>query len=144
MLLSFSHSPDPVTSQAAADALESPPDLTEFKTEITEAVIDLVKDGPGEEFAAFVNHYMKDSLEEDATSKKTDQGENISRTARVKDPEASWVQGFVCYNLCLYIKAFGLQSLKQCKVCKKLFDHKGKYAVYCSDGCKKNKGQVLK
>jgi hypothetical protein len=100
-----------------------------------------VREGVGEEFKAFVNHYMEQSLEEDLTIEKGVHGENRSQVARIKDTEAPWVQAFICYNLCLYIKAFGMDDLKECKVCGKLFCHKGKWASYCSDSCKKKKNQ---
>ena len=136
MLLSFSRSKDSKTSSLAKDTINNPPDLTEFKQELKEAVDDIVTEGLDEGFRAFVNHYMS-CLEEDVAIKETPLGENRSQFARVGDVEGPWVQGLVCYNLCLYIKAFGLQDLKKCKVCGKLFAHKGKYALYCSDPCKK-------
>jgi len=136
LLRLFSRSPDPLTSETAIKAVESPPDLTDFHKELTEAVEDMVKEGVGEEFRAFVNNYMKDSIVEDVQSSPSGQGENVSRVARIKDPSATWIQGFVCYNLCLYLKAYGQENLKKCKMCGKIFAHKGKYAVYCSDQCK--------
>ena len=136
MLQSFAGASDTLTAKAATEAMKNPPDLENFRTEMRDAVTDLVKDGPGKEFIAFVDHYMKDSLEEDLETEKGERGVNVSRWARIKDEKKPWVQGFICYNLCLYIKAFGLQSLKKCKVCSKFFNHKGKWAVYCSDECK--------
>lgn len=141
MLKSFSQSKDPYTSNTAIEAMEDPPDLEEFRTEFKDAVSDIIKEGPGEEFSAFVDHYMAPSLEEDVKTIKGQRGENVFRVARVKDKNEPWVQGLICYNLCLYIRAFGLSALKSCKVCSKFFAHKGKYALYCSDACKaiKNK-----
>jgi hypothetical protein len=135
MLSSFSRSGDKSTREAAGKALENPPDLEEFRTELTEAVTDIVKEGAGEEFKVFVNHYM-DSLVEDVDSRPSQLGENITRMARIKDVDGPWIQGFICYNLCLYLKAFGTECLKKCKVCGKIFAHKGAYAIYCSDPCK--------
>ena len=84
---------------------------------------------------------MEESLEEELEVSDSRFGENRTQIARIKDEQGPWVQGILCYNLCLYIKAFGLESLKSCRVCQKLFAHKGKWAVYCSDQCKKNKDQ---
>lgn len=140
LLLSFSKSRDPKTSEAAKRAMDNPPDLEEFRTELYDAVSDMVTDGIGDEFKAFVNHYM-DFLEEDYEIENTPRGQNQSHTARVKDENGPWVQGFLCYNTVLYVKAFGLENLKKCKICGKLFAHKGKWAVYCSDTCKHRKGQ---
>ena len=139
MLSSFSNSFDKKTSEAAKKLMANPPDLESFRLDLKDAVSIVIKEGLDEDFSAFVNSYMEDSIEEDLEVEKTSQGQNISQTVRVKDEESSWVEGFICYNLCLYIKAFGLESLKQCKVCSKFFNHKGKYAIYCSDGCKKQK-----
>lgn len=138
LLRSFSKSTDKRTTEAVLQAMNSPPDLEEFHEEITDAVTDLVRDGLGEEFKDFVNHYME-PLEEDVEVQNTPHGENRSQVARVKDEKGPWIQGFICYNLCLYTKAFGLENLKKCRVCGKLFAHKGKWAVYCSDQCKKQK-----
>lgn len=137
MAQSFSNSPDPRTSEIALRAVASPIDLEPFRKEMEEAVRDIIKTGLGEEFRAFVNHYMEPSLVEDHITTQSRLGENRVQTATIKDENAPWMQGFICYNLCLYVKAFGLEELKSCKTCDKLFGHKGKYATYCSDDCKK-------
>ena len=85
---------------------------------------------------------MENSIEEFVTETSTPQGENKSRVAHVKDEKETWVEGFICYNLVLYIKAYGLDALKTCKVCNKIFCHKGKYALYCSEGCKSQKNST--
>jgi hypothetical protein len=133
----FSRSHDPYTVQTAIKLIDDPPNLDEFRDEFLDATRDLIKTGLGDEFKAFVNNYMEPSLVEDVESKDSQFGENISRMARIKDEDAPWIQGLVCYNLCLYIRAFGLQDLKICRVCGKFFVHKGQYALYCSDVCKK-------
>jgi hypothetical protein len=134
----FSRSADPFTSETATKALskEPFPNLEAFREEMKDAVRDLIKDGPSEEFKAFVNHYMEPSLTEDVQRRPSQWGENVSRQARVKDPESTWLEGLICYNLSLYIKIYGLEDLKVCRVCSKFFAHKGKWAVYCSDACK--------
>jgi hypothetical protein len=139
LLNSFASSPDPLTAETARNAADSPPDLEEFRQEMEEAVRDLSKEGLGEEFKAFVNHYMVDSITQVTDNKKTPFGENRSHLAYVKDPDSTWIQGFLCFNLSLYIKAFGLDNLKTCKTCGALFAHKGKWAVYCEDSCNPKK-----
>ncbi len=135
----FSASDDPYTVSAAQKAMNDPPDLGDFRNELEEAVRDLVKDGLNEEFKAFVNHYMEDSLYQFSDSSKTPFGENRRHIAYVKDETATWIEGFICYNMSLYIKAFGLDCLKECKTCSTLFAHKGKWAVYCQDACNPKK-----
>lgn len=136
-LLSFyAKSPDSYTSQIAIKTQENPPDLGMFHKELKDAISDIISEGLAEEFVAFVNNYMEPSLIEDIESLDCTQGQNVSRTARVRDEDSPWIQGLICYNLCLYVKAYGLDNLKKCRICGKFFNHKGKYAVYCSDGCK--------
>jgi hypothetical protein len=135
LLHSFSRSEDPKTAEAAIKALEAPPDLEPFRKELGEAVEDMLKDGVGDEFKAFVNNFMT-PLEEILEVENTPRGENRSQVARIKDPSGTWIQGFICYNLCLYVKAFGLENVKKCKTCGKIFAHKGQYAIFCSDPCK--------
>jgi hypothetical protein len=142
LLAIFAKSSDSHTAQIATKAQENPPNLETFKKELKEAVSDIITEGLAEEFAAFVNNYMETSLIEDVESSDNKHGQNISREARVQDEDSPWVEGLICYNLCLYIKGFGLESLKKCKTCSKFFNHKGKYAVYCSDGCKASSKKI--
>jgi hypothetical protein len=139
LLLSFSRSDDTKTVNAAKNAIGKPPDLEDFRKELGDAVEDLIKNGLSDELKAFANNYMA-CLEEDIETSDTPLGENRSHVARVIDETGPWVQGFICYNLCLYIKIFGLDELKKCRVCGKIFAHKGKFAVYCSEPCKTKKG----
>lgn len=136
LLMTFSRSQDPATADAAMKALEQPPELTEFHAELSEALDDIIRHGIGDEFKAFVNNYMAPTLVEDLSSEGSPYGENTERIARVKDPAGPWVQALLCYNLCLYVKAFGFETLKLCKICGKPFSHKGKWALYCSEECK--------
>ena len=136
LLNTYARSSDSYTAQIAMKAMKNPPDLKDFKKEFKEAVSDIISEGLAEEFAAFANNYMEPSLIEDIESLDSTLGQNVSRTARVRDENSSWIQGLLCYNLCLYIKAYGLDSLKKCRTCSKFFNHKGKFAVYCSDVCK--------
>jgi hypothetical protein len=135
----YSTSDDPYTAKAAQDALADPINLEDFRKELEDAVRDIIRDGPGEEFKAFVNHYMEPSVQQFFDTSKTPFGENRKHAVYVKDRESTWVQGFICYNLSIYIKAFGLDSLKACKTCGKIFAHKGKWAVYCEDACNPKK-----
>jgi hypothetical protein len=141
LVRAFSNSSDPRTAEIAIKAMNNPIDLEPFRVELEEAVRDIIKTGYGEEFKAFVNHYMEPSLTEEQKVTQGPLGESRVQVATIKDEKEPWIQGFICYNLCLYIKAFGTEDLKSCKTCGKLFDHKGKFATYCSDDCKKDKGR---
>lgn len=144
LLSVFSRSSDPFTAETATKAVSEPPDLEPFLKELQDAVRDVISTGLSEEFKSFVNFYMEESLIEDVDRAHNQFGENLSRVARVKDATAPWIQGMLCYNFCLYIRAFGLQNLKCCRVCGKFFIHKGKWAVYCSDPCKAKSATLAK
>lgn len=132
----FSRSTDPLTAKICNEALNNPPSMEKFEIELREAVHDIITVGLGDEFKAFVNHYIEPALVEDIDLGDSQFGQNVSRVVRIRNPEAEWLPALLCYNLVLYIKAFGLKSLKICRVCSKFFSHKGEYAVYCSDPCK--------
>lgn len=141
LLTIFSRSDDPSTKEAAETSLLSPPDLGEFREELSDAVDDIILKGAGEDFRIFANHHMS-TLVEDVESRPGSFGENVTRSARVGDKHGPWIQGFLCYNLCLYLRVYGTECLKKCRICGKVFANKGKFAVYCSDPCKA-KGKKL-
>ena len=111
------------------------PDLSTFRNDFKNALADLIESGISQKIINYVNSYMKPSLVEYVEGS---QGSNTGekRWVSIKDPDTPWMEAIVCYNLCLYIKAFGVQELKRCPVCTKFFSNKGKYAKYCSDVCK--------
>jgi hypothetical protein len=60
------------------------------------------------------------------------------RTVKIKDPQGRWFESIVCYNFVMTFNYFGLDIIKQCPVCLKMFCHKGPYAKYCGEGCKES------
>ena len=139
LLRTFFESSDLETVRASQELINSPPDLEYFRVELEDAVRDLARAGLNEEITSFLDHYMEPSLLQEFSSSKNSLGENRSSVAKIKDKNSTWIEGFICFNLTLYIKAFGLDNLKICKTCGKLFAHKGKWAVYCEDGCNPKK-----
>ncbi len=126
---------DTHTQEIVRKAREDLPDLRVFKDDLQKAVADLIDNGPDQHFKNYVNSYMKPSLEEFVEGGSGNRaGER--RWVKVKAADTPWLEAVVCYNLCLYVRAFGIKELKHCPVCKKFFSHKGKYAKYCSDVCK--------
>lgn len=128
-------SEDPRSIEIAQSALQEIPDLSVFVKDFKEVLMDISDNGISQRMINYLNSYMKPSLSEILDTS----GGNRSSEKRyicIKDPKAPWVEGIVCYNLSLFIKAFGLQSIKNCPVCTKFFTNKGKYAKYCSDICK--------
>jgi hypothetical protein len=128
-------SPDEESIKIAAEAEDSIPDISVFIKDFREVLGDLIDNGANQRVINYLNSYMKPSLSEIVDSTGSSRaGEN--RQVFIKDAKAPWVEAVVCYNLSLYIKAFGLNELKNCPVCSKFFTNKGKYSIYCSDICK--------
>lgn len=110
-------------------------DYSYFKRDFKELLLDLIDNGITQRLINYVNSYMKPSLEEYVVSSNYGRiGED--RFVGIKDEDAPWFEALVCYNLCLYIKVYGIKVIKQCPVCMKIFSTKGKYAKYCSEICK--------
>jgi hypothetical protein len=122
----------------AEDSLENLPDLSVFRKDFGNALEDLIDNGINRQLITYLDCYMKPSLSEVLEG----DGRNMTAENRwvlIKSKEAPWIEALVCYNLTLYIKAFGHKELKRCTVCGKFFTNKGKYAKYCSEGCKNRK-----
>lgn len=110
-------------------------DISYFRSDFRNAVLDLIDNGITQKLINYVDSYMKPSLLEFEESNSGGRsGER--RHVIIKEDDSPWVEAIICYNLCVYIRAFGIESIKQCKVCNRFFTHKGKYAKYCSDQCK--------
>lgn len=137
VIASTMHDP---TREIASKAKDTAADLSIFKRDFSNMVQDLVDNGTNQQSINYINSYMKPSLEEIVES-TADGRTGEKRYVIIKAADAPWVEAVVCYNLCLYIKAYGIKELKRCAVCKKYFTHKGKYAVYCSDLCKGSKNK---
>ena len=120
----------------AEETLTSPPDLFIFKRDFKNLLTDIIDNGINKEAINYIDSYMKPSLEEILDTKNGDY-----RYVILKTKEAPWVEAMLCYNLVLYIKAYGLKEIKQCPVCNKFFTTNGKYAKYCGDICKKQDGK---
>lgn len=121
----------------ALKALDNVPVLDLFKKDFKKALVDLIDNGINNQFINYVNSYMKPSLREVVEGN----GRNVTGEKRVvfiKDEDTPWVEAIICYNLCLYLKIYGISEIKKCVNCDKFFTNKGKYAKYCSEACKGN------
>jgi len=119
----------------AKTAVESLPDMLQFKTDFREMLADLSDNGVSRRIVNYVDSYMKPSLEEFVESPAGGRA-GETRWVSIKADDAPWPEAVVCYNMCIYLKMYGVRSFKMCPVCKKFFTHKGKYAKYCSGDCK--------
>lgn len=110
-------------------------DLSLFREDFRKVIADLIDNGINQRVINYIDSYMKPSLEEFI---ETGRGSRVneSRYISIKAEDAPWVEAIICYNLCIFIKAFGFKDIKQCSNCNKFFSHKGQYAKYCSDACK--------
>ena len=114
-------------------------DVEDFRGDFKRCVEDFIDNGPIKPVVAYLDSYMSIALEEVELHVGKGSFGTTSRYALIKDASAPWLEAVICYNFCLYIKAFGREDLKCCKACKRLFANKGKYAKYCSDSCKGRK-----
>jgi len=87
--------------------------------------------GISKDFVAWMDNAFK-YVEEKVSTYANDE----SRSIGIKDPEGRWFEGIIIYNFIMTFNYFGANIIKQCPVCSSFFSHKGKYAKYCSDGCK--------
>jgi hypothetical protein len=135
LIATTNHEP---SKNIAEKAKELVVDLSVFRKDFCSMIQDLIDNGISQQLINYVDSYMKPSLEEIVDSSNGGRtGER--RYVIIKAEDAPWIEALVCYNLCLFIKAYGVKEIKQCYTCKKYFTNKGKYAVYCSDSCKGSK-----
>lgn len=126
---------DKKSVQIAQEALKKPPEIDLFRRDFINMLNDLTENGINQHFKNYVDSYMKPSLEEFVEgSKASRSGEK--RWVIVKEADTPWVEAIVCYNMCIYIRMYGIDAVKCCPVCHKFFSYKGKYGKYCSDPCK--------
>jgi len=130
---------DEESKAIASKARENIPSTGLFKEDFSKALADMAENGITQQLINYVNSYMKPSLEE---FMKTNDSSRSSeeRWIKIKAADTPWIVAIICYNLCLYLKLYGIKEIKHCPVCKRFFSHKGKYAKYCSDACKASGG----
>lgn len=126
---------DAFSKKTAEEAFKKPPDLDLFRNDFINMLKDLVENGVNQQLINYVDSYMKPSITEFV------EGTQASRTGEkrwiiLKAADAPWIEAIVCYNMCIYIRMYGIKEIKLCPVCHKFFSNKGKYAKYCSDSCK--------
>lgn len=125
-------SEDEVTRRAVEKARSSMPDLSVFKDDFRAMLSDLAENGISRRIVNYVDSYMKPSLEEFVSGADGTRSGEIRRVV-VKSDDAPWIEAVLCYNLCLYLRVYGIQEFKQCPTCKKFFTNKGRYAKYCME-----------
>lgn len=113
-------------------------DLLLFRKDFEKMILDMIDNGVNQRIINYLNSYMKLSLEEYIDTSAGSRV-NESRYVSIKAEDTPWLEAIICYNLCLYIKAYGFKEIKRCPVCMKFFSNKGKYAKYCSEVCKGTK-----
>lgn len=97
---------------------------------------DLIEHGLAPFVTEALSSYTSPSLIQYERRKAVGSSGFDERWVGVKDEGAPWVEGVLCYNLMAFIRLYGASSIKQC-TCGKFFAHKGPYAKYCSEACKK-------
>lgn len=66
----------------------------------------------------------------------SEEGLNQSIELEIVDHEGPWFESIICHNFVMTFNYFTAEIIKRCPVCSSFFCHKGKYAKYCSEGCK--------
>lgn len=106
--------------------------LSDFQKRFKHYILESINNkSPSEEFLVWLSNAFK-YIEERIDTYINDE----TRTVTIKDENGRWLEGLICYNYIMTFNYFGLENIKLCPICKKYFAHKGKYAKYCSDGCK--------
>lgn len=131
---------DDLTSQIASKVLQGGelPNLEQFRRDFSFLLEDLIDNGPIPPVRQYLTDYMEPSLSEYSKEGAISSTGVTERWVGIKDGESPWMEGLVCYNLCMYLKGFGGKDLKRCPVCHTFFNHKGPHAVYCSEMCKQS------
>ena len=139
----FVDSPDEATSSTARAVAEVPSsyphNFNDFSTKFRSLLADLIDNGITQSATTALNSYMEPSLTEVTRGINYSTKGSTSEYPIIREASQPWAEGLVCYNLCKYIKAFGIQEIKVCKKCKVFFAGRGKYASYCSDACREGK-----
>ena len=131
----LNNSKDERTLEIAQNQKDKKNDLSIFRKDFRSAVEDIIDNGINQKFINYVDSYMKPSLEE-FSDPNTGSRSNESRYITIKAEDTPWIEAIICYNMCIFIRAYGISSIKKCSVCGTFFSHKGKYAKYCSESCK--------
>lgn len=122
----LSSSKDEKTTAIVLAAQEKMPDLSVFRKDFKSMLGDLAENGVSRRIINYVDSYMKPSLEE-----YVEGGAGESRWVAIKDADTPWPEAVVCYNMCLYLRVYGIKEFKRCPTCGKFFTNKGRYAKYC-------------
>lgn len=118
---------DEKTKEIALNVNISELDLGLFKEDFRSMLDDIISGGVFHPIANYLNAYMEPSLLEHGAQK---------RWVTIRSEEAPWIEALLCYNLTLFIKAFGKEKLQRCPTCHKYFQLKKFKYKFCSEKCK--------
>ena len=107
-------------------------EITKFQQKFRQYMLQTISSqNVSEEFLLWLGNSYK-YLEESVELYVNDETRSIS----IKEASGRWFEALACYNFIMTFNYFGVQIIKVCPICSTFFSHKGKYAKYCSDGCK--------
>ena len=139
----FSDSKNEYTARVASVVAEDPSSygssFSEFAMLFRGIMADLIDNGVTQQVSSALTSYMEPALSEESSGTNYSNKGSSSEYPVIKDENQPWAEALVCYNLCKYIKAYGVQEIKICKRCRTFFVGRGKYAAYCSDACKEGR-----
>lgn len=107
-----------------------------FQADFRALVHDICEWGVSTRVRSFLTDYMSSAIELHVENHGLGSMGRQDMWYTIIGKDKPWVEAAICFNLTIFLKNQGQPLLKTCKVCKKIFVNKGKYATYCSDSCK--------
>ena len=127
---------DEATREIATQAKESDYDLSQFREDFREMLVDVIANGVYHPAANYVNSYMEPSLLQHMEESSTSSTGTQKRWVSVRRKDAPWVEALVCYNFSLFVKLYSHRKIKVCPNCKSFFVNQKFDYKYCSETCK--------
>jgi hypothetical protein len=132
----ISNTYDDITINLASIVKEQNPDISIFREDLRNLLLDLITQGVTPQITQYLNSYMESSLLVHEQNESVGVSGHKLYWLSIKQEGTPWLEALVCYNLSVYIKAFGINFIKECPSCHKFFlQGKMKYK-YCSEVCK--------
>jgi hypothetical protein len=115
---------------------EQNPDIEEFVGDLRSLLRDIEKEGVENRARDYLNAYMSNSLLMHPLDISEGTGGIKGAWLSIKEEDAPWVEATVLYNLSVYLKMFGPNTIKECPGCGKFFTQGKMKYKYCSESCK--------
>jgi len=132
---------DEGTIGIAQEVLAGEMDLTQFREDLCSLLDDIIANGVYHPAVNYLNSYMEPSILEHQEERNLDSSGTTRKWLSIRKKDSPWVEAVVCYNLTLFIKAFGFSKIKKCPQCHRYFTQKKFKYKFCSEKCKMRSGE---